>query len=54
MQELLERVRSLFALRSSVLQRGLMTEAVEVVTDFWFNVLKCDVLRRDVFRLRCG
>ncbi|MEO7190217.1 MAG: GNAT family N-acetyltransferase [Vicinamibacterales bacterium] len=26
-------------------RRGLMTEACEVVTDYWFNVLKFSVLR---------
>jgi len=26
-------------------RQGLMTEAVEVVTDFWFNALKFEVLR---------
>src|SRR5262249_55370814 len=34
-----------FWLDPSWQRQGLMTEAVEVVTDFWFNVLNFDVLR---------
>jgi RimJ/RimL family protein N-acetyltransferase len=34
-----------FWLAPSWQRQGFMTEAVEVVTDFWFNVLNFDVLR---------